>query len=67
MPDGFNPTELITTKEAAALTEYSPVTLRQFAREGRIEGVKRGRDCPCGGDLCCPPIVTKFCDRRAIP
>ena len=44
MADGFNPTEWITTKEAAELTGYSPVTLRQFAREGRIEGIKRGRD-----------------------
>jgi excisionase family DNA binding protein len=41
---GFNPLEWITTKEAAELTGYSPVTLRQFAREGRIEGRKRGRD-----------------------
>jgi len=44
MPDDFNPTEWITTKEAAELTGYSPVTLRQFVREGRINGRKRGRD-----------------------
>lgn len=44
MGDAFKPTDWITTKEAAELTGYSPVTLRQFAREGRIEGIKRGRD-----------------------
>lgn len=40
----FNPVEWITTQEAATLTGYSAVTLRQFAREGKIKGVKRGRD-----------------------
>jgi excisionase family DNA binding protein len=44
MGQDFNLMEWITTKEAAELTGYSPVTLRQFAREGRIEGCKRGRD-----------------------
>jgi len=44
MPDDFNPTEWITTQEAADLTGYSSVTLRQFAREGRIRSRKRGRD-----------------------
>ncbi len=44
MPDDFNPIEWITVPEAAQLTGYSPVTLRQFAREGRINGRKRGRD-----------------------
>jgi len=37
-------TTWIITNEAAALTGYSPVTLRQFAREGKITGCKRGRD-----------------------
>jgi len=40
----LNPLQWITTGEAAELTGYSPVTLRQFAREGKIEGWKRGRD-----------------------
>ena len=44
MGQDFNLMEWITTKEAAELTGYSPVTLRQCAREGRIEGCKRGRD-----------------------
>jgi len=44
MPEDFNPTEWVTTAEAAELTGYSPVTLRQFVREGRINGRKRGRD-----------------------
>jgi len=44
MAETFNPTEWITTKEAAELTGYSSVTLRQFAREGRIKGRKWGRD-----------------------
>lgn len=42
--DDFNPTKWITTVEAAELTGYSSVTLRQFVREGRIKGHKRGRD-----------------------
>lgn len=37
-------TEWITTAEAAELTGYSSVTLRQFVREGRLQGRKRGRD-----------------------
>ena len=44
MVDGFDPTTWITTNEVADLTGYSPVTLRQFAREGKITGCKRGRD-----------------------
>jgi len=40
----FDPVEWITTQEAATLTGYSAVTLRQFAREGRIKSIKRGRD-----------------------
>ena len=44
MSVGFNPTEWITTKEAAELPESSPVTLRQVASEGRIQGIKGGRD-----------------------
>lgn len=44
MAEVFNPTEWITTKEAAELTGYSSVTLRWLVREGRIKGRKRGRD-----------------------
>lgn len=43
MPD-FDPVEWITTNEAAEMTGYAVVTLRQFAREGRIKSMKRGRD-----------------------
>jgi excisionase family DNA binding protein len=44
MPDGFKPSEWITTAEAAELTGYSPVTFRWLVREGKIYGRKRGRD-----------------------
>jgi excisionase family DNA binding protein len=44
MRDEFNPTDWITTTEAAGLAGYSPVTLRQLAREGRITACKMGRD-----------------------
>jgi excisionase family DNA binding protein len=44
MPDDFNPTEWITTTEAAELAGYSSITLRQLAREGRITACKLGRD-----------------------
>ncbi len=40
----FDPVEWITTNEAANLTGYSSVTMRQFAREGRLPSMKRGRD-----------------------
>jgi len=42
MAEDFNPTEWITANEGAALTGYSPVTLRWLVREGRIRGLKRG-------------------------
>jgi excisionase family DNA binding protein len=44
MTDDFNLAEWITTQEAAELTGYSSVTMRQFAWEGRIRSRKRGRD-----------------------
>lgn len=44
MAGEFDPVEWITTNEAAAMTGYSSITLRQFAREGRIKSWKRGRD-----------------------
>jgi len=44
MAENFNPTEWITTGEAARLTGYSSVTVRWLVREGRIKGRKRGRD-----------------------
>ncbi len=40
----FDPSVWITTREAAALTGYASVTLRQFVREGKLRGIKRGRD-----------------------
>ncbi|MFQ6101769.1 MAG: helix-turn-helix domain-containing protein [Anaerolineae bacterium] len=41
MPDDFNPTEWITTKEAAELTGYNVRYLRQLVNEGKIRAVKR--------------------------
>lgn len=40
----FDLAEWITTTEAAELTGYAVVTLRLFARQGKIKSVKRGRD-----------------------
>jgi excisionase family DNA binding protein len=42
MPDDFNPTEWITTAEAAQLTGYNARYLRQLVNEGKIRSVKRG-------------------------
>jgi len=45
MPDDFNPTEWITTKEAAELTGYTSAYFRQLIQRGRLHQVqKRGRD-----------------------
>ncbi|MBN1815156.1 MAG: helix-turn-helix domain-containing protein [Anaerolineae bacterium] len=44
MPETFNPTEWITTSEAAKLTEYAAVHLRQLAQRGKIKALKKGRD-----------------------
>jgi excisionase family DNA binding protein len=44
MTEDFNPTEWITTKEAAELTGYHAVHIRRLLREGTIEGRKFGRD-----------------------
>jgi excisionase family DNA binding protein len=44
VPEDFNPTEWITTKEAAELTGYHTVHVRRLLREGRVEGKKFGRD-----------------------
>lgn len=40
----FEPTEWITTQEAAGLTGYHAVHIRRLAKEGVIRGFKRGRD-----------------------
>jgi len=40
----FDPTEWITTKEAAELTGYHAVHIRRLAKGGIIRGFKRGRD-----------------------
>lgn len=42
MADAFNPTEWITTKEAAELTGYHVKYIRRLVREGKITGTKRG-------------------------
>jgi excisionase family DNA binding protein len=44
MTDPFDPTEWITTKEAAELTGYSDARFRQLAGSGAITAYKRGRD-----------------------
>jgi len=36
------PTEWITTKEAAQLSEYHPVYIRSLARKNKIHAEKRG-------------------------
>jgi len=44
MTDDFNPTEWITTKQAAELTGYSAAYFRQLIAKGRLEAHKIGRD-----------------------
>jgi len=44
MSEDFNPTEWITTGEAAALTGYHVTHIRRLLREGCIKGKKFGRD-----------------------
>jgi len=44
MPDDFNPTEWITSAEAAAITGYHVKYVRRLVRDGKIDGAKRGRD-----------------------
>jgi excisionase family DNA binding protein len=44
MTDDFNPTEWITTKEAAKLTGYTAAYFRQLIARGRLEAGKIGRD-----------------------
>ena len=44
MTEDFNPTEWITTKEAAELTGYSAAYFRQLIAKGKLEGRKIGRD-----------------------
>jgi excisionase family DNA binding protein len=42
MTDPFDPTEWITTKEAAELTGYHVKYIRKLVKEGKLAGVKRG-------------------------
>ena len=44
MPEDFNPTEWITTTQAAELMGYNYAHVRLLARKGRIQSVKMGRD-----------------------
>jgi excisionase family DNA binding protein len=44
MADDFNPTEWMTTAEAAELTGYTPANFRQAIKRGRLHGEKHGRD-----------------------
>jgi len=42
--EDFNPTEWITTTEAAELTGYADAYIRQLIGRGRLQAKKRGRD-----------------------
>lgn len=42
--DDWNPTDWITTKDAAELTGYSAAYFRQLITRGRLEAHKLGRD-----------------------
>lgn len=44
MTNDFNPTEWITTTEAAELTGYADAYIRQLIGRGRLKAKKRGRD-----------------------
>lgn len=44
MTGTFNPTEWITTKEAAELTGYATAYIRQLIGKGRLNAHKMGRD-----------------------
>ena len=44
MPTDINPTEWITTREAAELTGYAAAYFRQLIKRGRLQARKRGRD-----------------------
>ena len=44
MPDDFNPTEWITTAEAAELAGYTPSYIRKAIGRGVLHAKKRGRD-----------------------
>ena len=44
MPNGFNTTDWITTKEAAELTGYSMSHFRNLIRWNRLKAKKLGRD-----------------------
>ncbi|NLF02730.1 MAG: helix-turn-helix domain-containing protein [Anaerolineales bacterium] len=43
MTDNFNPTEWLTTQEAAELTGYTPEYLRHLVRSRKVRAVKRLR------------------------
>lgn len=40
MTDAFNPSEWITTKEAAELTGYDPAHIRLLVRNNKVDGRK---------------------------
>jgi excisionase family DNA binding protein len=43
-PESHNPVEGITSAEAAQLADYHVKYIRRLVKEGKIAGVKRGRD-----------------------
>jgi excisionase family DNA binding protein len=44
MTDDFNPTEWITTTQAAELMGYDYAHVRLLLRQGKLQGMKMGRD-----------------------
>jgi excisionase family DNA binding protein len=44
MSEEFNPSDWITTLEAAELTGYDAAHIRRLIRQGRVVGKKFGRD-----------------------
>lgn len=44
MSDEFNPTQWVTTNEAAAMTGYTAALVRYLARKGYVKARKFGRD-----------------------
>ena len=44
MPDDFDPSTWITTREASELTGYTAAYFRQLIQRGRLHSEKHGRD-----------------------
>ena len=64
MSDNFNPTEWITTGEAAELTGHHAVHIRRLIRDRHIEGAPGGASAIIA---ILPTSKAVDCDQRAIP